>query len=209
MKAKLTILAGMSYLFLNTAAGFVGAQDRIIQVNEADLGFAIPNFSQFMGFLIKFFFVLAGLLALFYMLWGALSWVTSGGDEGETGKARKKIVAAVIGVILIVATLSIIIALEQVVFKGAICFGISCPLSLPSIIQKTADSAVDLDNDNINNEADYDMDGDNLCDDGDGTRHEKVNPGKEKDWCEGDDSNDDADAANDTKDNFPRDHDRS
>ncbi|MFS8158905.1 MAG: hypothetical protein ACMG6E_01585 [Candidatus Roizmanbacteria bacterium] len=113
-----------------------------VQVNtgavaSGGLGFGIPTLSAVLTFLIRFFFVIAGLAALLYLLWGSLDWVMSGGDKDKVDKARQKIMAALIGVIVIVATLSIVWALEQVVFQQAICFGLSCPLTLPPLLIKT------------------------------------------------------------------------
>ena len=125
MKTKLSIYAGTTYLFLAQLSGISYAVSDEVRINQSILGFRIPDFSQFLSFAIRLLFVIAGLLALFYMLWGALTYVTSGGDSGKTEAAQKKIVAAVIGVILIIATLSVIVALEQVVFKKSVCFGIS------------------------------------------------------------------------------------
>src|SRR5258706_16358211 len=125
MKRKLIFAASAMLLFAVTfvvAVPGVHAQASAnppgsLILNPNDLGFQIPSFQDFMSFLVKFFFVIAGLLALFYMLWGAISYVTSGGDKDATGKAQQKILAAVIGIILIIATLSIIAGLELLVFK--------------------------------------------------------------------------------------------
>ena len=106
-----------------------------IQINENALGFKIPTFSQFLTFAIRGFFVLAGLLALLFLLLGWLAWIVSGGNKESVEKARDKIVAALIGVIIMVAVLSLVVALEQVVFKQSICFGISCPITLPDLLK--------------------------------------------------------------------------
>lgn len=169
MKQKLMIYAGMVYLFLLSVvqvhAQASGGDDETILVDPTDIGFRIPNMSEFLSFMIRFFFVLAGLLALFYMLWGALSWVTSGGSEDQVAAARKKIVAAVVGVILIVATLSIIAGLEQIVFKQKVCFGLTCPLTLPDLLDGAETGPKDdFDGDGVPNETDLDDDDDGTPD---------------------------------------------
>jgi hypothetical protein len=110
-----------------------------IQIAESDLGFKIPGLADILTFVIRIFFVIAGLVALLYLLLGAFSWITSSGEEEAVAKARQKITAAVIGVILIVAVLAIIVTLEQVVFKTKICFGISCPATIPSLVRPCSD----------------------------------------------------------------------
>lgn len=106
-----------------------------IQIAESDIGFKIPGLADILTFVIRIFFVIAGLVALLYLLLGAFSWITSSGEEEAVAKARQKITAAIIGVILIVAVLAIIVTLEQVVFKTKICFGISCPATIPSLVR--------------------------------------------------------------------------
>lgn len=108
-----------------------------IQVNEGTLGFVIPNFGEMLTFLVKGFFVIAGLAALVMLLWGALAWVLSGGDKEKVEGARDRITAAIIGVFMILVALAIIWTLENIVFQKTICFGLSCPVSLPTLLKKT------------------------------------------------------------------------
>ena len=106
-------------------------------IDTGELGFKIPSLGDLLTFAIRAFFVIAGLAALFYLLLGALAWVTSGGDKDAVTAAREKIQAAVLGMILIVAVLAIIWTLEQVIFNRRICLGLSCPLTLPGLIETT------------------------------------------------------------------------
>ncbi|QQS44367.1 hypothetical protein IPM65_02085 [Candidatus Roizmanbacteria bacterium] len=108
-------------------------------IETGELGFQIPSLGDILTFAIRAFFVIAGLAALFYMLIGAFAWVTSGGDKDAVSAAREKIQAAVVGMILIVAVLAIIWTLEQVIFKRRVCLGLSCPLTLPGLIERTTD----------------------------------------------------------------------
>ena len=107
------------------------------EIDTGELGFKIPSLGDLLTFAIRAFFVIAGLAALFYLLLGALGWVTSGGDKDAVTAAREKIQAAVIGMILIVAVLAIIWTLEQVIFNRRICLGLSCPLTLPGLIEQS------------------------------------------------------------------------
>ena len=107
------------------------------EIDTGELGFKIPSLGDLLTFAIRAFFVIAGLAALFYLLLGALAWVTSGGDKDAVTAAREKIQAAVLGMILIVAVLAIIWTLEQVIFNRRICLGLSCPLTLPGLIEQS------------------------------------------------------------------------
>ncbi|CAN5161085.1 hypothetical protein BH09PAT2_BH09PAT2_01880 [soil metagenome] len=104
-------------------------------VNANALGFKIPSLGDLLTFAIRGFFAIAGIAALFYMLIGAFGWVTSGGDKDSIGAARDRIQAALVGMILIVAVLALIWTLEQVIFKKRICLGLSCPVTLPGLIE--------------------------------------------------------------------------
>jgi hypothetical protein len=93
-----------------------------------NLPFQVPSFQRIIGTVLRLFFLVAGLAALFFLLLGAFEWVTSGGDEKKTEGARNKIQAAVIGLILIIVVLSIVALLEVVVFAGTICLGLTCDI---------------------------------------------------------------------------------
>jgi hypothetical protein len=95
--------------------------------------FPVPTLGDLLGSLIKIFFFIAGLMSLFYLLMGAFEWVRSGGKEEDIEGAQKKIMAAIIGLIIMVAVLTLVIVIEQVIFRGTICLGISCPFKLGDI----------------------------------------------------------------------------
>lgn len=102
------------------------------------LGFKIPNITEMLTFLFRFFFILAGLIALIYLLLGALGWITSGGNKESVDKAREKIQAAVVGLILIFVVLAIVIVIENVFFLPDQGLGLSKPIVFPSLIEKGA-----------------------------------------------------------------------
>lgn len=51
--------------------------------------------------------IVAGVTALIYLLWGALNWVTSGGDKENLEKARGKLMHAAWGMIIFVVVLTL------------------------------------------------------------------------------------------------------
>jgi hypothetical protein len=52
---------------------------------------------KIIGFVITLMFVIAVVLALFFLIWGGIKWILSGGDKGGVEAARNTIIAAVIG----------------------------------------------------------------------------------------------------------------
>lgn len=100
--------------------------------SAVNLGFTIPSFDAVLTFIIRFFFIVAGLIAILYLLLGALGWITSGGNKESVDKAREKIQNALIGVILIFAVLAIVGVLENVLGFG---MGITKPIVFPQLIK--------------------------------------------------------------------------
>ncbi len=70
-------------------------------------GFA-QNIGDFLNAILSFVMVIAALLVFFYLIWGGIEWITSGGDKGKTESARNKITAAVIGIIVLAAAYAIL-----------------------------------------------------------------------------------------------------
>ncbi len=56
---------------------------------------------QVLGFIVTIAFVIAVLIALLFLLWGGIKWITSGGDKAGVEAARNQIIAAVIGLVVV------------------------------------------------------------------------------------------------------------
>jgi hypothetical protein len=108
------------------------AQD--ISYAPVNLGFHIPVITEILTFILRFFFILAGLIAILYLLLGALGWITSGGNKESVDKAREKIQAAIVGLILIFVVLAVIIVIENVFFIPTQGLGISKPIVFPGLV---------------------------------------------------------------------------
>jgi len=65
------------------------------------------------GMIISFLMVIASLLVLLYLIWGAMEWITAGGDSGKVEKARSKMFNAIIGIIVLAATTAIFMLVQQ------------------------------------------------------------------------------------------------
>ena len=95
-----------------------------------DTWFRVPTLGDLVGNVIRLMFFIAGLYALVLLLLGGFEWVSSGGDDKKLSAARGKIINAIIGLVVMVAVLTLVILLEQVVFGGKVCLGISCPINM-------------------------------------------------------------------------------
>ena len=51
--------------------------------------------------------IIAGILAVVYLVWGGITYITAGGDAEKAGKGRTAITNAIIGIIIIMASFAI------------------------------------------------------------------------------------------------------
>lgn len=130
MKRIAYIVVSLFTTFILPAQSLVYAQGTV-NLGTARLGFTPPEISDLITFAIRALFVVAGLLALLYLLLGGIAWITSGGNKESVDKARDKIQAAVIGLIVIVSVLAIVTLLEKVLNIG---LGLSQPIIFPKLI---------------------------------------------------------------------------
>ena len=107
-----------------------GASCNPLAESYINLWFCVPTLGDLIGNLIRIIFFIAGLFAIFMLLLGGFEWVSSGGDEKKLTTARGKITSAVIGLVVMVAVMTLVVLIEQIIFGGKMCLGISCPLDV-------------------------------------------------------------------------------
>lgn len=85
------------------------------------------NLGAIVGAAVTFILIIAVLIALFFLIYGGIRWITSGGDKAKVESARGTIIAAIIG--LVIAFLAFFILSLALSF-----FGLSVTnLQLPSV----------------------------------------------------------------------------
>lgn len=71
-----------------------------------------PGFATSLGSIIStvisFVMGIAVLATFLFLIWGAIEWITSGGDKNKTEQARTKITTAIIGLIVLAATYALL-----------------------------------------------------------------------------------------------------
>ena len=92
------------------------------------------NIGQILQWGIWGLFVMAGLIVAYNIIQGALGWVQSSGDKEKVDKARQRITSAMIGLIILFATLALIALVEQVFGVG---LGLTKPVYIPSFCGNT------------------------------------------------------------------------
>ncbi len=69
--------------------------------------------------------IAAAIIALFFLIWGGIRWITSGGDKAKVESARNTIIASIIG--LIVALLAYFLITLVLSFFGLTLSGLTLP----------------------------------------------------------------------------------
>lgn len=59
---------------------------------------------------------IGGIIVLVMFLWGALEWITAGGDSGKIEKARNKMMQSIIGLLILASSFVIIGFISQLFF---------------------------------------------------------------------------------------------
>lgn len=126
MKKVAAAITAISFLTLTSIAmaqspgtGVVppaGGNQRNVQVAFPGLG---VNPGSTIGTIIsnalKAIFIVGALAVLLMLVWGAFQWITSGGEKESIGKARGRIIAALVGLAILALAFLITVVVGQVV----------------------------------------------------------------------------------------------
>lgn len=104
MKKRLSAVTTMTLAFLaNPAAVFAREDELNISLQKPENGGVSPtaNVGKVISNAISIIFVVGLLAVLFMLIIGAFNWITSGGDKEAVGKARQRIINALIGLMIL------------------------------------------------------------------------------------------------------------
>lgn len=100
----------------------VGAQFRVPDPGGTGLGGSgITSESSVTGFILRVINIalaLAGLIAVFFLILGGFRYITSMGNEETTGQAKKIILNAIIGIVVIILSFVIIRVISNALANG-------------------------------------------------------------------------------------------
>lgn len=88
-----------------------------------------PN--ELIAFIINAIIVIGIVLSLIFLLWGGLRWIMSGGDKGKVDTARSTIVAAIVGLIIVILAYVIINVVLQIFTNRTLYGGFEIPSLVP------------------------------------------------------------------------------
>jgi len=91
--------------------------------------FSGDKFGAIVSNVITTLVIIAVIIAVFFLVWGGIKWIMSGGDKAKVESARNTIIGGIVGLVLVFLSYFIISVVAQM-------FGIniSTGLSLPNII---------------------------------------------------------------------------
>lgn len=58
------------------------------------------NLGQIVSTAVVILLVIAVIISLFFLIWGGIRWITSGGDKAKVAEARSHIIAAIVGLVI-------------------------------------------------------------------------------------------------------------
>lgn len=91
------------------------------------------SFAEYFVHLWGAMLAIGGILVLIFFIWGALEWITSGGDKGHLENARNRLTQSALGMIILVGSFVLIGFLSQLFFGDS--FQV-LNINLPNAIQQ-------------------------------------------------------------------------
>ena len=97
---------------------FLGAQNALAQVNVTDpengtnisvqkVPIVKDNLGSILGNIINIILIIVGILAVLYLIYGGIMYISAGGDAEKASKGRVAITNAIIGIVIIMLALAI------------------------------------------------------------------------------------------------------
>ena len=107
MKKLLALTSILSLMALTVVPAFAVASPTEITI-DTPAEVKITDIGPLISASISLILIIAGIAAFFYLVFGGIQWITSGGDKAGTEAAREKITAAIIGLVIVAASYALI-----------------------------------------------------------------------------------------------------
>ncbi len=121
LKKAIIPLSAFALLAVATPA-FAATQQQVIDLSPVNgvVPSSAVQVSDVIRFIINLLVVIAVIASLVYLIYGGLRWVISGGDKEKVEAARKTVVAAIIGLVVVLLSWVIITVVMQIVTGKAL-----------------------------------------------------------------------------------------
>lgn len=106
MSKKIAFLSAKVGYFLTAAA--VYAQNELIQRPGSAVNPTNTPVQNVPTLVVRWLFIIAAVLAIIYLVMGGIRWITSRGDKVGVEAARKQIIAAIVGLVVVAVAFLII-----------------------------------------------------------------------------------------------------
>lgn len=124
MKKLVALVSGIGYL-LSSATAFAQIQISPPAIGGRPVGYS--DISRFINNIVSLMFIVATIIVLVMLVWGAIEWIFSGGNKDAVASARGRIIHALIGFAVLAVAFAIVKLAGQ--FLG---FDITGPLPIPT-----------------------------------------------------------------------------
>lgn len=118
MATSATILATPTYVLAQFGEGDVGLLEGFLQPIRPFDGQGI-TLDKLVVTLLNFMVMIAAILAIVYLIWAGIKYITAGTDDEQAKKAKLGIQHAIIGIVIIILSALIIQFVSNVV-RGAV-----------------------------------------------------------------------------------------
>lgn len=131
MRKILTAISSFPLVLALTPVAYAATGPQKVEVCPRDSNFrqlcelATGGVGSIIQQLVVLLFIIAVVIALFYLIWGGIKWILSGGDKAGVEAARGTIIAAVLGLIVTFASFFILNIILK--FFGVDLFGLTIP----------------------------------------------------------------------------------
>lgn len=119
-------IASAGIIFLSSGAAFAQVPTVAIEA-PTSVGGVNTDINTLIAFIINAIIVLGIVLSLIFLLYGGVRWILSGGDKGKVDSARSTIVAAIVGLIIVILAYVIINAVLKILTGKDLNGGFAIP----------------------------------------------------------------------------------
>ena len=96
----------------------IGRAQAKIDVNSPLVPLTSGGFGDILNNIVNWVLILAGSIAVVYLIYGGILYITAGGDAEKATKGRTAVINAVIGVVIILLALVIVQWVNSIVKSG-------------------------------------------------------------------------------------------
>lgn len=132
MKKIFSVVTSLTLLATLAAPTFADVVDQPVSLcpSGAICEGATTDPAKIIGNVLNFIFVLAAVLAVAFLIWGGIKWITANGDKTKVQSARDTIIGAIIGLVVAFAAYFIVNVVLTLLFGQGLG-----ALSVPTIFQ--------------------------------------------------------------------------